>query len=419
MKSLAARRHRRAMRLAAALSIAFSGLLLSFSVPSAGGAETSSLASPLSVSFVSSGEGWSLTTSKCGSGACVRFERTENDGKSWSELALPTPLQTWVDVYSSLSDFPLNQPDVYFANNADGWIYGANNVPGSSYPSKAELWATHDGGLTWSQIPTPPLALRYDVLTMSASNGWAYAIGWHTDDTFGLWRVAVAGNTWQRVSTPTLYAAAGGTTMEGALVFRGDGGWLMVGNDRGATGLARMTPAGQWVKWKGPCGSVGDSYAVPVASSSTDLLDVCTIGGYGGDVASGTPKKLKMSADWLFSSRDGGASFLPLRDVGDGYTTQWLGGVAGTDTATSQGLIFVEKLVRGGKSSTQRLEISRNEAKSWTTIYSVRSSVFNSYFGPVCVAPDGLDSEIFMTSFRTSSLLVSTDGGLRWVRSAV
>jgi hypothetical protein len=377
----------------------------------------SSSPSPLSVSFVSSGEGWSLTTSKCDTGFCVRLERTENDGKSWSDLALPAPLQRWVDVYSSLSEFPLNQPDVYFANSADGWIYGTNSVPGSSYPAVAELWATHNGGRTWSHITTSGLALRYDVLTVSASNGWAYAIGWHTNDTFGLWRASLASNTWQRVPTPTLYAAAGGTTMEGALVFRGDVGWLMVGNDRGATGLARMTPSGTWVNWNGPCGPVGNGYAVPVASSSINLLDVCMIGGYGGDVARGTPKKLKLNTDWLFSSHDGGVTFSPLREVGDGYTTQWLGGISGTPTSKSQGLLFVEKLVGSGKSSAQHLEVSRHEAKSWTTVYSVKSSVFNSFFGPVSIAPDGLGSEIFLTSFRTSSLLISRDGGLRWVPS--
>jgi hypothetical protein len=401
----------------AALGTLFCAVLLSLPVPTAGAATASSPTSPLSVTFVSSGEGWSLTTTKCGTGARVRLERTENGGKSWSDVAMPAALQTWVDVYSSLSDFPQNQPDVFFANSADGWIYGTNNVPGSSYPSNAELWATHNGGRTWSPIATSTLGMKYDVLTMSASKGWAYAVGWHTDDTFGLWRVPVASNTWQRVATPTLYQAAGGSAMQGALVFRGDGGWLMVGNDRGATGLARMTASGTWVKWNGPCGPVGDSYAVPVASSSTDLLDVCTIGGYGGDVAKGTPSKLKMNTDWLFTSNDGGLKFSPLREVGAGYTTQWLGGVAGAPTSTSQGLIFVEKLVQSGQSSVQHLEISRNEARSWQTVYSVKSNVFNSFFGPVSFTSMGLGSDIFLTSRETSSLLISTDGGQRWIRS--
>jgi hypothetical protein len=369
------------------------------------------------VSFVSSGEGWSLTATKCGTGACIRLERTENGGTSWSDVAMPTPLQTWVDVYSSLSDFPQNQPDVYFSNSADGWIYGTINVPRSSSLPIAELWATHNGGRTWSPVAAPTLGMKYDVLTMNSSNGWAYAIGWRTDNTFGLWRTPVASTTWQRVATPTLYAAAGGTTMQGALVFRGNGGWLMVGNDRGATGLARMTSLGTWVDWNGPCGRIGDSYAVPVASSSIDLLDVCTIGGYGGDVASGTPAKLKMNTDWLFSSHDAGLKFSPVREVGVGYSTQWLGGVAGTPTSTSSGLIFVEKLVQRGQSSIQRLEISRNEAGSWITVSSVKSNVFNSFFGPVSFTSKGLGSETVLTSQNTSSLFISTDGGLRWVRS--
>jgi hypothetical protein len=184
--------------------------LLSLPPSTAGAATASSPASPLSVTFISSGEGWALTTSKCGTEACVHFERTENEAKSWSDVAMPTALQTWVNVYSSLSNFPQNQPDVYFANSADGWIYGTINVPGSSSLPIAELWATHDGGQTWSQIAVSTLGMKYDVLTMSSSNGWSYAIGWHTDDAFGLWRAPVVSNTWQRVSTPTLYQAAGG-----------------------------------------------------------------------------------------------------------------------------------------------------------------------------------------------------------------
>jgi hypothetical protein len=414
VKSSAVRELRHPQRIAAALSTLLCGVLLSFVIPTAGAATASSQTSPLSVSFVSSGEGWSLTTTKCGTKDCVGLERTENEGTSWSDLALPSPLQAWVDADSSISDISQNQPDVYFANTEDGWIYGASSIPVGIEPSNAELWATYDGGQTWSRISTAPLALRFNVLTMSASNGWAYAVGWRTEDTFNLWRSPVGRNAWQRVSTPTLDAAAGGTTMEGALVFQGNAGWLMVGNDRGATGLARMTSSGVWVKWNGPCGPVGDSYSVPVATSSTHLFDVCTIGGYGEDVAPGTSRKLKMNTDWLFSSSDGGVNFTPLREVGGGYTTQWLGGDSGTPASTP---LFVEKQIPSGTSTVERLEISRNEARTWTTVYSVRSSVANSLFGPVSFTDKDLGSDIVVNDQETSSLLISTDGGVRWVRS--
>lgn len=352
--------------------------------------------------------------STCRARACVRLERTENEGTSWSDIALPSSLQAWVDANSSIADISQNQPDVYFANTLDGWIYGASSVPVGIEPPKPELWATHNGGQRWTRIATAPLALRFGVLTMSASNGWAYAVGWRTGDTFNLWRTPVGSNAWQRVITPTLDAAAGGTTMQGALEFQGDVGWLMVGNDRGATGLARMTPSGTWVSWSGPCGPVGDSYSVPVATSSTNLYDVCTIGGYGGDIAPGTPRKLKMNTDWLFSSSDGGVKFSPLREVGDGYTTQWLGGDSATTASTS---LFVEKRVQSGKSSIERLEVSRNEGRSWTAVFSVRSNVADSLFGPVSFTEKGLGNDIVIRGQETSSLLISTDGGLRWLRS--
>jgi hypothetical protein len=387
------------------------GVLYSLSVPGAGATSVPTQASPLSVSFLSSGEGWSLTTTKCAAKECVRLERTENEGRSWFDLALPTQLQSWVDADSSISQ---TQPDVYFANSVDGWIYGASSVPVGIEPSGAELWATHNGGGTWSRVATAPLALRFDVLTMSTSNGWAYAVGWRTEDTFNLWRTAVGSNTWRRVATPILHAAAGGTTMEGALVFRGKVGWLMIGNDRGATGLARMTPSGAWVKWDGPCGPVGDSFAIPVATSSTDLYDVCTIGGYGGSVAPGTPRKLRTNTDWLFTSSDGGVNFSPLRELGVGYATQWLGGESETPGSTP---LFIEKQVQRGTSFVERLEVSRNAAQSWTTVYSVRSDVYDSLFGPVAFADESLGTDIVTTGQASSFLLISTDGGLRWVRS--
>jgi hypothetical protein len=286
-------------------------------------------------------------------------------------------------------------------------------------PSRPELWATHDGGLTWRPIATSSLAMKYGVLTIGSSNGWAYAIGWRTGDTFGLWRVSLESNSWRRVATPTLYVAAGGSTMEGSLVFQGDGGWLLIGNDRGVTGMARMTPSGTWVKWSGPCGPVGDSYAEPIAASSTELLDVCTIGGFGADVAPGTPAKLRMNTEWLFISHDAGVKFAPQRDVGAGYSTQWLGGVAGTSSSTREGLIFVEKSVHRGQSSIERLEVSRDRARSWTTVYSAHSSTFGSYFGSVSICAERLGSVIVVSSINKSSLLISTDGGRRWVRSNI
>jgi hypothetical protein len=160
---------------------------------------------------------------------------------------------------------------------------------------------------------------------------------------------------------------------------------------------------------------VGDSDNTPVALSSTQLLDICTIGGFGGDVAPGTPSYLKMNTDWLFSSRNGGATFSPLRKVGSGYTTQLLGGVL--STASSHSLIFIEKLTT--KSGVQRLEVSADDATSWTALYSTKPNAYNSSFGPVSFTSRGLGSEIILTSPRTSSLLLSRDGGLRWARTEV
>jgi hypothetical protein len=83
--------------------------------------------------------------------------------------------------------------------------------------------------------------MKYDVLSVAANHGSVYALSWLSGQTFELWRAVVSTNSWQRLTTPPLYAAAGGSNMEGALIFKGASGWLMLGNDRGAALLATGT----------------------------------------------------------------------------------------------------------------------------------------------------------------------------------
>jgi len=126
------------------------------------GSTTVATSSPVSVSFLPSGEGWNLSGYHCSAGACIKVERTMNDGHSWTSLPLPSRLRTAANQQVA-NYFPLIQQSIYFADAKNGWIYGsrqsgASNA-GTYVAPNAEIWSTHDGGGTWSAIGTKALGM--------------------------------------------------------------------------------------------------------------------------------------------------------------------------------------------------------------------------------------------------------------------
>lgn len=402
-----------------AVTLALSYALLSFMVTgvSSAGSRAPAPTTPISLSLLPSGDGWILSFYHCSGVICLSVEHTSDVGQTWASVPLPAQLTklmgTTVSPY-----YPNGQLSIYFANAKSGWIYGSAPSTSANSAPDVELWSTHDGGQTWSQLPAPSLGMKFGVVSVRASRGQVYAIGWTTDQSFGLWRSPVGTNSWRRVSTPALYAAAGGTTMEGSLVFKGTGGWLMVGNDRGVTGSARLTTSGQWVKWTSPCASVGGDLAAPVAYSATTLIDVCTIGGYGGSIAPGTPRNVKLGADWTFTSPDGGRTFAPSMRIGVDNTSQWLEHVPGLPASPSPGVILIAKSFEKGPTATEHLLSSRNSGKTWTSVYSPNSTLMGA-LQLVTFASPSLGAAIVQVNSSSSFIIISTNGGKTWKRSHV
>jgi hypothetical protein len=381
---------------------------------------TNATTSPVSASFLPSGEGWILSGYHCSTGVCIAVKRTMNDGRSWTSVPLPSGLRTVANP-TVASYFPLVQQNIYFADAKNGWIYGSaqpGHVAETNDSYDAEIWSTHDGGATWSAVDTKSLGMRFDVLTVAASRGLVYAISWRTGQTFGLWRSSVATDSWQRLSTPALYSAAGGSNMEGALIFKGANGWLMLGNDRGATASARLARSGRWVKWTAPCDSVGGSFSAPVAYSATTLVDVCTIGGFGADVAPGTPHYLKLQSNWVFTSHDAGLTFDPThRVVADG-SSEYLDQLPSLPASPAAGKIFVAKSVAHGLSTIDHLYLTRNGGKTWTSVYATPPTPFSPVIQFVSFTSSRLGYAIVQRTATTSTLIISTNGGLTWHASA-
>ena len=399
------------------LSLNFAAFIaLTATSPAAESATTTST-SPVSASFLPSGEGWTLSAYHCSSGVCIAVNRTMNDGRSWTSIPLPSGLRTIANP-TSASYFPLVQQNIYFANARDGWIYGSAQPGGSggdmSLSYNAEIWSTHDGGATWSALATRSLGMKFDVLTMAANRGSVYAVSWATGQTFGLWRSSVTTNSWQHLKTPALYMGAGGSNMQAALVFKGANGWLIAGNDRGATATSRLASSGQWVKWTPPCSNVGDSFAVPVATSATTLVDVCMIGGFGGSVAPGTPRDLRLQSNWVFTSHNAGLTFTPTARVVAGGSTRYLDQILTLPASPAPGVLLVAKPVEHGVKQSDHLYLTQNGGKSWRSVYATPLTPFFPVIQSVTFASSRLGYAIVQRTTTTSILVISTDGGQTW-----
>jgi len=202
--------------------------------------------------------------------------------------------------------------------------------------------------------------------------------------------------------------------MQGALIFKGTNGWLMVGNDRATTGSARLASSSRWVKWTAPCTSVGSAFAVPVATSATTLVDVCTIGGYGADVAPTTPHYLKMGSNWVFTSQNTGLTFKPTSRVVVDHSSQWLSTVPGLPASPAPGVILVAKVVPKGQRSSDHLYLTSNEGKTWTSVLETSTSAMSGTIQFVTFASPRVGGAIVQTSPTSSKLIVSTNGGRTW-----
>jgi photosystem II stability/assembly factor-like uncharacterized protein len=97
---------------------------------------------PDGVSFRTANVGYALGTVPCrASSRCPAFVRTRDAGRTWRQLKAP----------------PTRLRGIRFADVLDGWAFGP------------ELYATHDGGSSWSRVPT---AHSVRALEVAGSTAW-------------------------------------------------------------------------------------------------------------------------------------------------------------------------------------------------------------------------------------------------------
>lgn len=244
---------------------------------------------PESVTFVGSDTGYVLgragAASPCSpSPATVCLARTDNQGKTWS-LVNPPP--------TGGPDSGTGVSQVRFLNDSDGWAFGP------------QLWATHDGGRSWTRIATggmrvTALETRNDqafaVLARCTGRGSDFAAGCHT---FTLWSATAGSDTWTQVPGVTAQKVPGGAGGSAQLLLTATQAYLLAPDGFLFAGTYGATGTWQEVKRvpcsPGPPQADGQPSRAMLASNAADLLVLCAPSG----VHSAT----------LYTSSDGGLAW--------------------------------------------------------------------------------------------------------------
>jgi len=262
------------------------------------------------------------------------------------------------------------------------------------------LWSTHDAGLTWQKQPLPGLSAEGPIFDLEAAAGRAYFMAQTTNGGATVESSPVTGDNWRRVLS--LGTPAGGAQPSGAFVLKGSSGWLVEGNDRGTAGSARLDGQGQWRAWSPPCGPVGNSFAIPAASTSSNLIVVCVMGGFAYPLSPSAPRGAVLGSSWLYFSSDGGKTFRAGPELGPRQDV--FGDVL---AAPAPGIILISRSYFGqGDLNEQALRASFDGGHHWTVVYRGQLS-----FLGFTSATQGVG---IVQSSGTTRMIMTFDGGHHW-----
>ncbi len=265
---------------------------------------------PSSVTFVGTDTGFVIgqaaAPGHCATQYCTSVARTDNAGKTWS--GVPAPLVGAPDGATGASQ-------IRFLNTEDGWAFGP------------ELFATHDGGHTWTQVATSGLRVTdletvgdraFALFASCAGGGPEFAA---QCASFTLYSSPAATDDWAPVGSSTSGLAGAAAS----LVLTGTRGYLLAPD--GMVYAGPVSGAAWQPVARVPC-SVGSAQpdgqptgAQLAAASAAELVFACTPPAVPG----GAQKKL------VFTSANGGASWQPtVAAPGAGTATSLAASPAGT-----------------------------------------------------------------------------------------
>jgi photosystem II stability/assembly factor-like uncharacterized protein len=251
---------------------------------------------PTSVTFVGLHTGFVIgqagTPGHCATSYCTSVARTDDAGRTWT--GVPAPLAGVPDGAAGVSQ-------IRFLNTSDGWAFGP------------ELFATHDGGHTWSRVGTHGLRVTgletagdraFAIFASCAGQGLEFA-GQCT--SFTLYSSPASADDWAPVGGPTS-GLKPGPGRSASVVLTGSRGYLL-----GPDGWLYSGPVDGSAAWQraaalpascdaGPAQLDGQpSGAMLGAVNAVRLILACTSAGPGA-------RQQKL----IFSSADAGASWRSL-----------------------------------------------------------------------------------------------------------
>ncbi|MGP7996219.1 MAG: hypothetical protein ACLPKI_02605 [Streptosporangiaceae bacterium] len=341
-----------------------------------------------SVTFVGTATGYVLgqagTPGHCGPPSayiCTSIAGTSDGGRTWHGVSAPV---------AGAPQGPSGVSQVRFYNTSDGWAFGP------------QLWATHNGGRTWTRIGTG--GQRVTALETAGQRVfavWAQCTGRGADWAAGctgqaLREAAPGSNQWAPVPGATSSFSLRGTASAAALVLTGSRGYLLPPN-----GWLLSGPVGTGGGWQpvtgqaAPClpgAAQADGQpagALLAATTSSGLVLVCP-----GAVSGGTQPKI------VYTSGNGGQTW---RKAGAAPAAGTATSVAGTVSGT---IVLA---------STAGIEVSRDGGAAWTAGQGSRPAAGFSYVGMttpdqgVAVPADPLVHAVWF----------SYDGGATWQESPI
>jgi hypothetical protein len=345
-----------------------------------------------SVTFVSQSTGWVIgqagTPGHCGPpdpNICTSLARTEDAGHTWH--GIPAPVSGPPDGGTGVSQ-------VRSLDGVHGWAFGP------------QLYATHDGGLTWHRIPTHGMR----VTGLETVNGVAFAIwarcaGAGADfaagcTSFSLYSSPASQDAWTPVAGVTglgtpgsaqlvltgsrgYLLAPGGQLFSGPVTSRGD--WHLVTSAQGAPVTLPCAPGAAQVD--------GRPLQAMLASTGPGLALLCA-GQGGGD----------RQAKTLYYSADGGRTW---NSAGPAAAR----GIAMSLSGSPDGLVMM--------ATSEGIDVSTsapgNGTVSWRTARGAGAPGGYSYVG-MTTSQQGVAVPVRLGQ---DAIWFTYDGGVHWQASPV
>ncbi|MEC3917331.1 hypothetical protein [Nocardia sp. CDC160] len=325
---------------------------------------------PDSINFISADEGWALgRTYPCASEPCQSLRHTTDGGRTWQAVTLPAPL---------LPNSPTHDTNargwVKFADARNGWV----GVDGT-------LFATHDGGKSWKQVPLDINAVMGD-FTLTVAEDSAYIAATQPGEKTVLFTSPVDSDSWTE-TTDLPVAVGGGPDPSAAVTVVGTRAWVVVTN-RTRSG-ARLVD-GTWSPWKLPCG--GNGPADWHALSERRVLALCGRPG---------PAQNDSATTHLMTSTDGGATFTDT-----GQLAPSLANDAVLMPADASHLVAA---------LDDRVLTSADGGESWTIAYTAPDRDWEPVAGEFTTETTGFVILAHTGSAHNASMMLTTDdAGRTW-----